>query len=448
MASMVQDPDRPGKYWIQFVCPESGKRRTLRTGLPKKRCETVKCRIEELIACRKSGTAEDADLAGWVARLGRDLAGKLAKFGLITKPELTQTALGEFLDGYIATYSHLKPNTVRNFKQTRRHLVGYFTESRRLRDISAGDAEEWRAWMIGKGSSDATVSREVKRARQFFRFAVRKKLIPENPFAGLPSPQQVNKSREYFVGREEADAVLDACPDSEWRLLFALARFGGLRVPSEVLALKWGHIDWERARLRVPCPKLEHLEGHGSREIPLFPELRPYLEEVWGQPESGSDWVITRYRRKNANLRTQLERIIKKAGLQPWPRLFQNLRSTRETELSRKYPIHTVCAWIGNSPNVAQKHYLQVTDADFQQAAEEVTSAPATKKSEAKSEAVRPKKALQKPKQQTAEGSSKDSQETQEPHAEQGVTLNTAVPCWLLQEPLVPPRGVEPLSSD
>ena len=65
------------------------------------------------------------------------------------------------------------------------------------------------------------------------------------------------------------------------------------------------------------------------------------------------------------NLRTQLKRIIRRAGFTPWPKLFQNLRSTRETELTEQYPLHVVCAWIGNSQPVAAKHYLQVTDEEM-----------------------------------------------------------------------------------
>jgi hypothetical protein len=45
--------------------------------------------------------------------------------------------------------------------------------------------------------------------------------------------------------------------------------------------------------------------------------------------------------------------------------LFHNLRSTRQTELAEKYPIHVVCQWIGNSRAIAQEHYLQVTNAHF-----------------------------------------------------------------------------------
>jgi hypothetical protein len=105
--------------------------------------------------------------------------------------------------------------------------------------------------------------------------------------------------------------------------------------------------------------------------MPIFPELRPYLLEVFEQAEEGTEYIITRYRDKNANLRTQLQRIIHKAGLTPWPRLFHNLRATRQTELAEHFPAHVVCAWIGNTERVAQNHYLQVTDAHFAKAAVE-----------------------------------------------------------------------------
>jgi hypothetical protein len=38
-----------------------------------------------------------------------------------------------------------------------------------------------------------------------------------------------------------------------------------------------------------------------------------------------------------------MERIIKRAGLKPWPKLFQNLRSTRETELAEDFPRGIEC---------------------------------------------------------------------------------------------------------
>jgi hypothetical protein len=73
----------------------------------------------------------------------------------------------------------------------------------------------------------------VKRARQLFRYATRKGLLVKSPFADLKAPTQVNKSREVFVTRETTQKVIDACPSAEWRLLVALARYGGLRTPAK-----------------------------------------------------------------------------------------------------------------------------------------------------------------------------------------------------------------------
>ncbi len=92
--------------------------------------------------------------------------------------------------------------------------------------------------------------------------------------------------------------------------------------------------------------------------IPLYPELRPYLEAVRDEVGPGvgvpfSDPVITRFRDVNANLQTQLLRIIAGAGLTPWPKLFQNLRASRATELAAEYPGHVTAAWRGHSTDVA-----------------------------------------------------------------------------------------------
>jgi len=59
-----------------------------------------------------------------------------------------------------------------------------------------------------------------------------------------------NREREYFITAAEAALIIDACPDAEWRLIFGLARWGGLRCPSETLALQWSHIDWARNRMQ------------------------------------------------------------------------------------------------------------------------------------------------------------------------------------------------------
>jgi len=89
-----------------------------------------------------------------------------------------------------------------------------------------------------------------------------------------------NSKRFYYISCEEAQDIIAACPDAEWRLLFALARYGGLRVPSEALQLRWGDIHWGQNRFTVTSSKTEHHEGHETRQVPIFPELLPHLREL------------------------------------------------------------------------------------------------------------------------------------------------------------------------
>jgi len=285
------------------------------------------------------------------------------------------TAMGPFIDDYLAGRSDIKPNTRIGLGQARRNLVAFFGESKPLADINEGDAEEYWRHLIGDkkiggvGLALNTARRLCGRARQFFRFAVRKRIIASNPFAELKGLSvKPNEARQFFITRDVALKVLDACPDPEWKLLFALSRWGGLRCPSEHLALKWQDVDFDAGRIRVPSPKTEHIEGRGERFIPLFPELRGPLLDVFDQAPEGAIYVVNHYRKPNSNLRTHFRRILRRAGVTPWPKLFHNLRSSRQTELAETFPAHVVCKWLGNTEAVAQAHYLQVTDEHFRQA--------------------------------------------------------------------------------
>ncbi|MFM9965339.1 MAG: tyrosine-type recombinase/integrase [Planctomycetaceae bacterium] len=133
--------------------------------------------------------------------------------------------------------------------------------------------------------------------------------------------------------------------------------------------MKWSDIDWERQRIRIPSPKTAHV-GKSFREIPLFPELQPYLQDAFELAAEGTEYIVTRYRDATQNLRTTMLKIIKRAGLEPWERVFHNLRASRQTELAKTYPARVVCSWMGNSEAVAGEHYLHTTESDFPKALE------------------------------------------------------------------------------
>lgn len=376
MASISSD--RNGNRTIQFV-GNDGKRRSVRLGgMPIKSANEIKLRIEALVAAKFSALPVDAATASWLREIGDSLQGKLAGVGLVSPRQaegaIAVPTLAAFIDGFLAGRDDLKPNTLRTFHATRVVLVKHFGGERSIDSITAGDADEWAA-ALRKDYSPASIATFVKRARQMFRHAARKRLLPESPFRETKVPSQVNKSREEFIDRATVAKLLDVAPDADWRCIIALASYAGLRTPSETLSLKWTDIDWERNRITVFSPKLEHLPSGGYRQIPLFPELLPILSEAFEAAPIGAVHVVGRYRDGKQNLRTQFLRIIRKAGLKPWGRLFHNLRGSRETELAQDFPVHVVAAWLGNTPKVAAAHYLQLRDSDFERAAK--SGAPA-----------------------------------------------------------------------
>jgi len=359
--------DSAGNRRILFCLPDQTRKQIRLGRVPQGEVELLKRRIEHLIEAAHYGSLLPRDVARWAAKLTGPLADRLANAGLV--PKRQRATLGDFIDAYIQGRTDVKLRTVWKYETTKQYLLDFFGTDKPIRAITPGDADDWRLSLAEKRKhSENTLRKHTAIAKQFFHVAKRKRLIEENPFAGLKSAVQANPSRFYFVTRQETQQVLEACPDSQWRLLFALSRFGGLRCPSEHLGLRWGDVDWERGRLTVHSPKTAHHPGGESRTVPLFPELRPHLEAAFDEAEPGTEHVITRYRDSNQNLRTQLLRIIQRAGLEPWPKIFQNLRSSRETELAQQFPMHVVCSWIGNSEPVAAKHYLQVTDAHYEQA--------------------------------------------------------------------------------
>jgi len=150
-----------------------------------------------------------------------------------------------------------------------------------------------------------------------------------------PPGSQKNPERLRFISRAVIDKAIEHAPDIEWKLIIAFARYRGVRIPSEILALRWNDVLWDQSKILIRASKTEHHVGKASRLIPLFPELKSHLLKAFERADEEALHVITRYRDPSANLRTQFLRILAKAGIEPWPKLFQNLRSSRQTELTQ-----------------------------------------------------------------------------------------------------------------
>lgn len=367
MASLSNDK-KSGTRRIQFL--DSGKRRTIRLGkTPKKAAESILARVEHLIAGRAAGVAIDVETANWLRGLSDDLHGRIARAGLAAAREARRVTT---LQSLFAAFNEearrdIKDSTRTRQTQAQRHLLDYFGEDHDADTIDANEADAWRAHLLDADYAKATVSRTVKLARQFFRWGIKRGLINSNPFADVRAGSEANPDRQTFVDRDTIARVMDTAPSIQWRLLIALSRYAGLRVPSEAFRLHWADIDWDQGRLFVRSPKTEHHDGGAGRWVPLFPEVREHLLAAFEQAEAGTERVLSDFR-VGYNPHTELRRIITRAGVKAWPRAWHNLRGSRQSELVAQFPISTACAWLGNSRLVAAGHYITTTDADWQRA--------------------------------------------------------------------------------
>ena len=360
-----------------------GRRHTIRLGKVSKAIATTTVnRVEALEAARMAGTAIDADTTRWLAKLSDDIYGRLVKAELVPprqkEDRLDDVTIGQWLGQYFdrIDIKSQKKRTRLGYERARRLLEEFFGKDRRLVTVAEGHADDYRAWLL-KRFAPATVSVDLRRAKQFFKQAVRRRLLAASPFEEVKCGSQRNRKRQVLVSQETIEAVIDACPNNDWRLIFALARYAGLRIPSELQELRWCDVNWSGDRFLVRSPKTEHHEGQGERVVPIFAELRPHLERAFDEAPEGAEFVVPRAVGKE-NLSRYASQILERAGIEKWPKLFVNLRASRATELEKEFPAYLVDRWIGNSSKVRQDHYLVVAEDDYREAASRPVGLPGT----------------------------------------------------------------------
>jgi integrase len=368
---------RNGRRIVQFLAPD-GKRCTLSLGrMTERNARLFAASVERLLAARRAAVPPDAATEAWLAALPDELHGRLAAAGLV-QGRVAET-LGAFLDTWLDGRRHYKPASLVAWGQVARDLRQHFGPDRPLHGIDRSAAEGFRSWLVARGLRPATVSKRLQHARMIFAAAADSGLVAANPFAGIRHRGGNPAERRHYVPLADAERLIEHAPNTTWRLLIALSRFAGLRVPSEALMLKWADVDWERGRLIVGEPKNEHRAGRGMRAVPLFPLLRPHLAQAFQEAPDGAEYVFAAEYRQRAdgprgwngcNLRTTLLKIVRRAKLVPWPRLWHSMRASCQTDLAAAFPLATVTKWLGNTPAIALRHYVDATDSDFDRAAQ------------------------------------------------------------------------------
>jgi len=259
-----------------------------------------------------------------------------------------------------------------------------FGSDTKLSVITSGHVEdyiEWRKQLFeekySRAIAKATLGAEIKHGKQFFKYAVKKKYVEENPFEEFVVGSQANDERRVVIDADNLERIIEAASPLQWKTLIAIVRWTGCRI-EEATLLKWDDILWDVERINMPSPKTAH-KDKPRRIIPLDSRLEPYLSNAFEVAEDGAVYVVEGiaglpkknrpwHKRNTKNLRTQFLRIVRASGVEPWSKPWQNLRVTREHEMLRLegHPAHCVHAWIGHTGATYSEHYdAGVQESDF-----------------------------------------------------------------------------------
>lgn len=388
MASLSSEGKK--RWRIRFVdIANANSRKSIRIyGATRKQAEGVLRHVESIISARIQSLQLEPTDAAWLGSLPDEFYAKIANVGLAGPREVTpieeqkpivtiEQLLTEHLErGRTTKGRAASESTWKNWRAAKNHLLNYFDLERDITTIHHEDGYQFRVWLDakrikktvakpqGQPMAENAKRKNIESAKVFFNGAIRRGLITVNPFEHLPSSTEINRSRDYYLTIEAALQIREACPDAEWRLLFSLWRFAGLR-KTEVMWLTWDDVLWDEGRMRVHAKKTRHHEGKEIRYVPLR-DILDDLKAVFEERDEGATKMITRYSESNSNLDKPMKVILNRAGVAAWPKLFQNMRGSCETDwLNEGHPAHVVAGWIGHSVKIQRANYAQITDGHF-----------------------------------------------------------------------------------
>ena len=216
--------------------------------------------------------------------------------------------------------------------------------ARKLSEVSADDIEFYlrrrlqdRVRVKIKGGfvqrerlKPATVHQELRVLRRILNVAVRKKLLPANPCAGVKFPVRVKGLfRPHYMGWAEQQQIELQAPDY-LRNIIRIITETGLRVYKELMGMKKDQVDLDNAVVWIPDSKTPN----GVAEVPLT-EVAVNAFRAQFALAGKSSWLFPSDENPTGHektLKTVWHATLRRAKI-PYFRIY-DLRSTYATRLS------------------------------------------------------------------------------------------------------------------
>lgn len=191
--------------------------------------------------------------------------------------------IGRFLN-YLRHERNYSPRTIRSYEFDLRGFEAYFKQLDKAYSWASVDADIIRNWMesmMDRGNTATSINRRLSALRSFYRFALMKRLVDNDPVHLIKGPKG-RRPLPSYVKEQEMDRLLD---DVEWgntyqdtlaRTLLILLYETGMR-SSELTGLDVKSVDFVTRELKVTG------KGDKQRIVPFGEELektiRGYLTE-------------------------------------------------------------------------------------------------------------------------------------------------------------------------
>jgi integrase len=268
----------------------------------------------------------------------------------------------------------VRASTLVDYVATARKVIDAFGDTP-LTEITPQDVEAYKQQLLEqkKRPSARTVNRHLTVLGGIFRRAGAKWGINHNPVLSVKKQRERSSGDLNFLRPEEVHALVRAAANEQDAALYLAAALTGLR-QGELLALRWGDVDFGLQRLHVRrswswvagealIPKSGKV-----RSVPMADEVIAALdglsrrERFTGQDDlvfPAWDGTVDRHE----DVRGRFKAALAAAALKPIR--FHDLRHTFGTLAAQKLPLTTVQALMGHadiSTTMIYSHYVPAPD--------------------------------------------------------------------------------------
>lgn len=351
MASVI---NRKGSFWVQYS--HLGKRHTIRlpSVVDKAEATIVSARVQQLLECYKHRASPSRELRDWTTKIGKPLRTHLQERGLLRN--VGATTVADLCVAY-EQYLTLEGRTDSTMTNNMLAMFSFVDEcgGRHLDDLTPADSARLQRRFREK-LAETTWTKRMSCIEAALNYAVSEGWIRRNPFKGTYKRRNTgDRSREAYIPADFCHRLIKSS-EPNLGLAIALARFGGLRNPSETQILTSESILDEGRMLLVKSPKTRHHEGGAERLVPVIEDLRTYLLPAQEGP------LLPRFAGKsNKAIASVFRKLCIKMKVDQPPKPFVNMRASWVRDMrSAGFNPATVAEWAGHSVDVAINHYARV----------------------------------------------------------------------------------------